>query len=323
MEAMAIERFGSPDIVHAMDLPKPVPAPNEILVEVVCAGVNPVDWKICAGGLQRLLPYDFPIVLGWDVAGIVREAGAAVSGFKPGDRVYAYLRKPRIHDGSYAEFVTVDAAAAAPMPANLDFCISAAVPLVTLTAYQALFEAARLLRGQTVLIHGGAGGVGGMAIQLAKDAGTKVYATAREPNHDYLRQLGADRPIDYIKEVFVKVVREAEPGGVDVVLDTIGEVVQAESYKALRRGGVLVSVVGRPKADQARLYDVRAEWVFVRPDGTQLRDIAQLFETGRLRPPQVEVLPLERAAEALERSRTGHVRGKLALRARRDVALNR
>lgn len=314
MKAIAIERYGGPDVVRVMEMPNPTPMPGELLIGVAYASINPVDWKIREGWLRDLFPSEFPIILGWDAAGTVVGVGEGVAQFKPGDRVFAYCRKDRIHDGTYAEFTTVSESAAAPVPRGLDLASAAAIPLTSLTAWQALHDIARIEPKQTVLIHGGAGGVGGMAVQIAKYAGAKVYTTARTPNHGYVKELGADLAIDYTKERFSESIRRHERQGVDIVLDTIGGDVQRESYSVLKRGGRLVALVEPPDLEEAARHEVRAEFMFVRPDGEQLRRIGHLLELGRLRAPQIEIVRLDDAAEAMSRSQSGHVRGKIVLR---------
>jgi NADPH2:quinone reductase len=316
MRAMALEAYGGPEQLRLMDLPVPVPGDDEVLIELACASVNPVDWKIREGRLKDRMPNVFPIIPGWDAAGTVKAVGRNVSKFKGGERVYAYCRKPVIQWGTYAEYVTMDAVHVALMPKNLSFAQAAAIPLTGLTAWQSIFDAACLDRGQTVLIHAGAGGVGGMAIQLARHVGARVYATASRANHDYVRVLGADQVIDYTSEDFVTVLKQREPQGVDLVFDTVGAEVYRRSFAALKRGGYIVSLLEKPNAELDAQYGVRSGYVFVRPDGEQLTAIAYLIEEGAVRAPEIEEMPLEQAAAAQERSRARHVRGKIVLRIR-------
>ena len=316
MKAVVIDAFGGPERLRLAEVHKPAPLGGEVLIEVHCTSVNPVDWKIREGMLAEMFPYEFPLVPGWDAAGVVAAVGRGVTEFRAGDRGYAYCRKPKIQHGTYAEYVAMAADAVAPMPANLGFEAAATIPLTGLTAWQSLFDAAKLARGQKVLIHAGAGGVGSLAIQLAKHAGATVYTTTRLQNHTYVRELGADAAIDYTREKFVDAVRALAPEGIDLVYDTVGGAVQKESYKVLRPGGMLVSIVNIPEPDEARLYAARTNFVFVSPSGAQLRLIAALIESGAVKPAAREVLPLSKAAEAQERSRAGHVRGKIVLRIR-------
>ncbi len=316
MRAIALTAYGGPEQLQLMELPTPVPADDEVLIEVVCAGVNPVDWKIREGRLKERMPNAFPLIPGWDAAGTVAAVGRNVSTFKGGERVFAYCRKPVIQWGTYAEYVTMDAAHVAPMPANLDFAQAAAIPLAGLTAWQSLFDSACLDRGQRVLIHAGAGGVGSLAIQLARHVGATVYTTASASNHDYVRSLGADHAIDYTREDFVAAMQRLVPDGVDVVYDTVGGEVYRRSYAVLKRGGYLVSILEQPDDALMAHHGVRAGYVFVRPDGEQLGALAYLIETGAVRAPQIEELPLTDAATAQEKNRARHVRGKIVLRIR-------
>jgi NADPH2:quinone reductase len=316
MKAMALEAYGGPEQLRLMDLPMPVPDDDEVLIELAYTSVNPVDWKIREGQLKDRMPNIFPIIPGWDAAGTVKGAGRNVTRFKGGERVFAYCRKPTIQWGTYAEYVTMDARHVALMPKNLSFAAAAAIPLTGLTAWQSIFDSACLDRGQTVLIHAGAGGVGGMAIQFARHVGAKVYATASRRNHDYVRALGADHVIDYTAENFVDAIRRLEPDGVDVVLDTVGAEVYRASFATLKRRGFIVSIREKPDEQLNAQFGVRAGYVFVRPDGEQLGAIAYLIEEGAVRPPEIEEMRLEDAAAAQEKSRARHVRGKIVLRIR-------
>jgi len=316
VRAIVIESFGGPEVLRPADLPSPEPAGDEVLIEVAYAAVNPVDWKIREGMLAGMFPHEFPVILGWDAAGTVKDTGKNVKGFRIGDRVYAYCRKPKVRFGTYAEFVTMNHAAVAPMPKNVGFAEAACIPLAGLTAWQSLFDAAKIQAGDRVLIHAGAGGVGSLAIQFAKQAGAKVFTTARGANHAYVKSLGADVPIDYTKESFVDAVRKKEPGGIDLVYDAVGGDVQRRSYEVLKKGGRLVAIVNVPSQEEARRYGVEAAHVFVTPDGEQLRRIGALLESGAVRPPALQEMRLEDAAEAQKRSQAGHVRGKIVLKIR-------
>ena len=316
MRAMVIEAFGGPERLKAAEVPTPVAGDEEVLIALACTSVNPVDWKIGEGMLADMFPHSFPLIPGWDAAGTVSAVGRNADRFKAGDKVFAYCRKPQIQFGTYCEYVAVHESAVALMPGNLGFAEAATVPLTGLTAWQSLFDTAKLSAGEKILIHAGSGGVGSLAIQLAKHAGATVYTTARAVNHDYVRSLGADTAIDYTTENFVDVLRKREPDGIDVVYDTIGGHVQKRSYKVLRKGGRLVSIANIPDPEEARPYDVRTAFVFVSPNGKQLRKIAELIESGAVRPADFEVMRLEDAAKAQELSRAGHVRGKIVLRIR-------
>lgn len=314
MKAVIFDRFGGP--LRVADVDRPSPGAEEVLIRVSYAGVNPVDYQIHAGMLERLFPHHFPIILGWDVAGTVVECGLGTH-FHVGDRVFAYCRKPEVQWGSFAEFVTVSEKAVAYTPPALTDRDVAGIPLTALTAWQALFDFAGLTRDSTILVHAGAGGVGGMALQLARHAGARhIYTTASEDNHDYVRSLGAHTAIDYRAENFMSHLREKEPHGVDVLLDCVGGATLERSYDLVKPGGVLVSVVDMPDADRSEKCGIKkAGFVFVTPNGEQLGRIADLLQAGAVRVPEVSEMPLDQAARALELLQTRHVRGKLVLRA--------
>lgn len=314
MKAMVIDGFGGADKLHWAEVETPAPGPGEVLIKLAATSVNPVEWKIREGYLAKAFPHHFPLILGWDAAGTVAALGAGVSGFTVGEKVFAYCRKPEVQWGTYAEYVVMDAAAVAPAPANLSLEEAATLPLVGLTSWQAMFDTAQLSAGQTVLIHAGAGGIGSLAIPLAKARGARVLTTARAANHDYVRALGADLAIDYTTRPFADAVRQAVPEGVDVVFDTMGGTTQADSWATLKTGGFLVSIVDRPDQAAAAAKGLRAAYVFVSPNGAELREIAALVEAGKVNPPAIEILPLERAADAQEQSRAHHVRGKIVLK---------
>lgn len=319
MKAIVMDEFGGPEKLRLEEVPDPTPEEDEVLIRVVCAGVNPVDWKIREGMLAGRLPHEFPLIPGWDAAGVVEGFGRAAYGVRHGRRVYAYCRKPVVRWGCYAEYVTMRADAVAPIPEGLSFAEAATVPLAALTAWQSLCEPRALKEGDTALIHAGAGGVGGYAIQFAKVLGARVIATASAANHAYVRSLGADVAIDYGAGPFEDAVRAAAPEGVDFVYDTVGGDTQRRSYGVLRKGGTLVGIVSPPDESEAARHGVSARYVFVSPDGAQLREIGELIEGGKVKPSAPEELPLERAAEAQERNKARHVRGKLVLRVSPDA----
>ncbi len=313
MKAMAIDAFGEVDSIKQIEVAKPQPANDEVLIKIDYAGVNPVDWKICQGAIKDLLPHHFPVVLGWDAAGTIEQLGDAVADYQVGDKVYAYCRKDTVQQGTYAEYIAVDSNAIAKVPDNITLEQASGIPLVALTAWQSLFDFADLQLGQTVVIHAGAGGVGSIAIQLAKWRGATVYATASESNHEYVKGLGADVVIDYNAQDFVDVIKQHESQGVDVVYDTVGGDTQARSYELLKKGGALVSIVAPPAEDMAAEYDVKSGFVFVAPNTEQLQQISQLIEQGVVKPVNTQSLPLEQAVVALQKNLERHVRGKLVL----------
>jgi NADPH:quinone reductase-like Zn-dependent oxidoreductase len=303
MKAVRIKEFGPASVMKLEEALTPTPGTGEMLVRVHAAAVNPIDWKIRSGGAGKPpLPY----TPGFDVAGVVESVGDGVTKFKPGEAVFAMLDLRR--GGAYAEYAVVKESEAATQPANITFNEAASVPLVALTAWQALFDAARLEKAQTILIHGGAGGVGSAAVQLAKWKGAKVIATASKDNHDYLKQLGADEAIDYRTEKF-----EDRAKDVDVVLDTVGGDTQARSFGVLKKGGILVSIVGRPSEELAKQRDVRGVGILVKPSADQLAVIAKLIGDGAFKPTVTHTFPLADAAKAHEQSESRHTRGKIVL----------
>ena len=313
MKAIAINEFGGRDKLQFMDLPMPEIKPGEILVKVKTAGVNPVDWKIREGYIKDLFPYEFPIILGWDAAGIVEQAGPEVTLFKEGDEIFAYCRKPMVQGGAYAEYIVLEEEHAAIKPKNTSFEEAASIPLAALTAYQSLFDAAKLQSGETVLIHAAAGGVGGFGVQLARDHGAVVWGTASARNKVYVQDLGATQVVDYNQVDFCDSVRSEYPDGVDVVFDCVGGEVLQKSTDIVKKGGRLISIVDDPAGlDRA---DIHSDFVFVAPNSSQLAELAQMVEQGRLKTSLSQVFPfgLEEARRAHELSESGRTRGKMVL----------
>src|SRR3989449_6833923 len=239
MKAIRIHNYGGPEVLQYEDAPRPQPQAGEILVRVHAAGVNPIDWKVREGHMKDFWPHKFPLILGWDLSGVVEELGRGVSRFKIGDEVYSLPDPTR--DGAYADYIVVREPELALKPNSLHHIRAAAVPLAALTAWQSLFDTAQLQPGQRVLIHAGSGGVGHFAVQLAKWKGAYVFATASSKNQELLRRLRVDDAIDYTKQKFEDFARD-----VDVVLDTIGGETQERSWSVLKRGGNLVSLVQPP-----------------------------------------------------------------------------
>lgn len=307
MKAVCIYAYGGPDVLVYEDAPRPHPGEGEVLVRVHAAGINPVDWKIREGHLKEMLHHTLPLVLGWDVSGVVEAVGTGVIRLKVGDEVFS---RPDIsRDGAYAEFIVIKESEVALKPKSLDHIHAAALPLASLTAWQTLFDAAGLSAGQRVLIHGAAGGVGHIAVQLAKWKGAHVIGTAAERNHDFLRRLGVDQVIDYATERFEEAVQP-----VDVVLDTMGGEIQAQSWKVVKRGGILVSVVSPPSAEIAATHGVRQAFVFTQPNAAQLVEIAKLADAEKLKAIVETILALSDATSGQELSERGHTRGKIVLR---------
>lgn len=290
------------------DIPAPQPCSGEVQVKLAYAGVNPVDWKICTGRLRDRADHRFPLILGWDGAGRVSAVGEDVDNLKVGDKVFAFFRGLVIGEGTYCEYAVYRADRVVKKPSNLSLAEAAAIPLSSLTAWQALFDAGDLQPGESVLIHAGAGGVGGYAIQLARWRGAKIYTTASPGNHSYVKQLGADVVIDYRKEGWEEEIR-AE-GGVDLLFDTVG----AGPSKLVKPDGRFVTIVSPDDVEAAEKSGMRARYVSVVSNGNQLERIRLLCEEGRLQVPHIVEMDLSEAATALEKSREGHVRGKIVLR---------
>ena len=314
MRAVGIREFGGRERLEVLDVPEPKVPPDSVLIAIRAASVNPVDWKLREGRLEPRFPHVFPVVLGWDAAGVVEQVGPAVTEFAPGDEVFAYCRKPFVGEGTYCEYVSVPETFVARKPESLDFEHAAAIPLAGLTAYQALFGAAGVSGGDTVLVHAAAGGVGGFAVQLAADVEAEVIGTASESNHEHVLALGASEVVDYTAGDFVAGVRDAYPDGVDVVLDTVGGETLRRSLDVLRDGGRIVSIIEPPTGPEFSERGIDARYVFVRPNGEELEELADLADDERLVVHLSEVFPLAKVAKAHELSESGHVRGKLALR---------
>ncbi|WP_073952071.1 NADP-dependent oxidoreductase [Streptomyces kebangsaanensis] len=307
MRAVGQDVLGGPGVLKVTEVERPAPRPNEVLVRVRAAGVNPTDWKHRATGGFLGEP---PFVLGWDVSGVVEATGIGASLFRPGDEVFGMLPYPFGH-GSHAEYVTAPARSFAPKPAGIDHIQAGALPLVSLTAWQALVERADLRAGQRVLVHAAAGGVGHVAVQIAKARGAYVIGTASAGKHDFLRGIGVDEPVDYRTTDFAEAVRD-----VDVVLDTIGGDTSLRSLRVLRPGGLVVSILPVGSDDfyeEAGRLGVRALRMLVDADHHGMRAIAELVEEGGLRAEIAGTFPLAEAAEAHELGETGRTTGKLVL----------
>jgi NADPH:quinone reductase-like Zn-dependent oxidoreductase len=307
MKAMVIHEFGGPEVLKYEDAPRPEPKEDEILIRVMAAGVNPVDGMIRAGGMKRFLGEKLPLIPGMDVAGVVEKSGAKTTKFKAGDPVYAYLSFQE--QGGYAEFAIARENETALKPKAITYIGAAAVPLAATTAWQALVDTANIDKGQTILIHGGSGGVGHFAIQIAKARGAKVIATASTPNQDLLKQLGADQAIDYTTTKFEDVVKD-----VDVVLDAVRGDTLARSYGVVKKGGIIVSITGQP--DQAELdkHGIRGASLMAHPDANVLEELAKLIDAKKIKPVVSQELPLKEAAVAHEQIATRHTRGKIVLK---------
>jgi NADPH:quinone reductase-like Zn-dependent oxidoreductase len=311
MKAVLIHSTGGPDVLKLEDVPRPEPGAQELLVRVHAAGVNPVDWKIREGNLGKI-PLPYP--MGIDFSGVVEALGREVNQFQVGEAVFGSVADA---SGSYAEYVLAPVSEVVEKPASLDHVRAAAIPTASLTAWQALFDSAGLRAGQTVLIHGAAGGVGNAAVQFAKWKGARVIGTASAANANFVRGLGADQVIDYRATKFEDVARD-----VDVVLDTIGGETQERSWKTLKKGGILVSTVQAPPDKTAAAHGVRG--VFIRENAQradELAQIADLVASGRVKVFVETVLPLREARKAQELSQSGHSRGRIVLAVESDPGL--
>jgi NADPH:quinone reductase-like Zn-dependent oxidoreductase len=306
MRAVSQDVLGGPEVLHEVELPRPVPGFSQILVAVHAAGLNPTDWKHRA---RRVFLPDPPFVLGFDVSGVVEAVGFGVTLFKPGDEVFGMLPYPNGF-GAHAEYVTGPARAFAPKPRALTHVEAGALPLSGLTAWQALVDTAGVRPGQRVLIHAAAGGVGHLAVQLARARGAHVIGTASTANHDLVRGLGADEVIDYRTTDVAEAVRD-----VDVVLDPLGGESPLRSLATLRPGGILVSLLGgSPElAERAAAKGVRLALMLVEADHAGMTAIGGLAEAGGLRPTIAGTFPLAEAAKAHALGETGHTAGKLVL----------
>lgn len=309
MKAISQDVLGGPEVLKTVEVERPVPGPTEVLVRVEAAGLNPTDWKTRAGG--GFLRDELPFVLGYDVSGVVEDSGVGQALYKPGDEVFGMLKYPDRH-GAFAEYVTAPSRHFVRKPAAVDHVQAAGIPLAGLTAYQALVDVAGLKGGQRVLIHAAAGGVGHLAVQIAKARGAYVIGTASAAKHEFLRGLGADELIDYRNEDFAEVVRD-----VDVVLETIGGDYGLRSLRTLRKGGTIVSLVLSDLSPelhrQAAELGIRSEGMLVEPDHAAMRALAALVEAGRLRVEIAAALPLAEAAKAHELGETNRVTGKIVL----------
>ena len=305
MKAIVVHQNGGPEVLTYEDAPRPQPKDDEILIRVVAAAVNPVDVAIREGRFGG--GGGFPFIPGMDVAGIVEQAGGEVTRFKKGDAVYAYLSFEE--QGGYADFVVTKENHAAFKPKSIDFEHAAAVPLAATTAWQALVDKAGLKADQTVLIHGGSGGVGTFAVQIAKARRAKVIATAAAANQDLLKELGVDQPIDYTTTRFEDVVKD-----VDVVLNAVRGDSLARSYGVVKKGGIIVSITAPPDLAELEKRGIRGTSFSAHPDAKILEDLAKLIDSKRITPIVSAMIPLAEVAKAHEQIALQHTRGKIVLK---------
>src|SRR6267143_3038758 len=302
MKAIVIKSYGDEEVVEYTDVERPEPKANEVLVKVHVAGVNPVDWKI-RNGLGEKLGLKLPIMLGGEIAGTIETIGSEVKGFREGDAVYGVIAS-----GGYAEYAIAKVGDIAPKPESLDFKNAAAVPLGALTAWQAMFDLDNLSRGQRILIAGASGGVGSLAVQLAKAKGAYVIGLASGRNEEFVRDLGAHDFVDYTKQNFEEVVKN-----VDVVLDAVGGETFGRSFGTLKKGGFLVTTVEFPSEVKAQEFGVKAARVFCKPNAKELAQITRLVDEGKLKAHVSTVLSLAEVKKAHQLSESGRTRGKIVL----------
>jgi NADPH:quinone reductase-like Zn-dependent oxidoreductase len=312
MRAAIIAHYGPPNVFEIRDVPQPEVAPGKVLVRVHAASVNPVDWRIRNGSLRFVLPVRLPLVLGYDIAGVVVEVGPGVSEFKPGDEVFAYLDS-FLRGGGYAELALASRRVLAPKPGSLSFVEAAAVPLAATTALQALRDYGQIHSQSHVLVNGASGGVGTFAIQIAKMFGAEVTGVCGPSNVELVQQLGADRVVDYTKTDFTQEGRQY-----DIVLDAVAKSSYTACRRVLKPKGHYISTLPSPK----QFLDLGLTWLlgglrshtfFARPDGSDLRHLKELIESGKVRPVIDRTFPLEEVAKAHELSQAGHARGKIVL----------
>ncbi|MDQ3064159.1 MAG: NADP-dependent oxidoreductase [Acidobacteriota bacterium] len=305
MKAVKINEYGDESVLDYTETERPAPQADEVLVKVHVAAVNPVDWKI-RDGLGEMFGLQPPIILGCEIAGTVEAIGGDVKDFQQGDAVYGYIGS---HAGGYAEYAIAKADEIAPKPESLDFENAAAIAVGALTSWQAIFDLANLQNGQRILITGASGGVGSLAVQLAKAKGAFVIGTASGKNEAFVRGLGADEFIDYTKKKFEELVKD-----VDVVFDTVGGDTLTRAFQTLKKGGFLVTTVQPPPEEKAKEFGVNASMVEAQPSAKQLAEINQLIDEGKLKTHIATVLPLAEVKKAHQLSKSGRTRGKIILK---------
>lgn len=307
MKAIVIEKYGEAEELIEKELPKPAVKANQVLIEMRATSINPIDWKLRAGYMKDAIPFEFPLILGWDAAGIVSEVGEEVSDFKVGDEVFA---RPAMENGTYAEYVAVDENLVALKPENLTFQEAASTPLAGLTAWQCLVDFGEIKAGDKVFIQAGSGGVGSFAIQIAKSFGAYVISTASGKNEAFLKELGVDEFINYETTDFAEVVKDA-----DIVVDTMGGEILEKSHDIVKKGGRLVSIAGEPNAEKAKANGIKAESLWLNPNGKQLAELGELMEQGKVKSHIGHTFSLsaEGLRDAHKLSATHHAKGKIVI----------
>lgn len=309
MQAIVIEAYGSSDQLIEKEVPIPTIKDNQVLVELHATSINPIDWKLREGYLQKNLPFEFPIILGWDAAGIIKNVGTNVTNFQIGDRVFA--RPETTAGGTYAEFTAIDENLLAKMPENLSFEEAASVPLTGLTAWQCLVDFSDIKSGDNVLIHAGSGGVGNFAIQIAKSFGAYVASTASGKNEKFLKELGVDEFINYKDENFKEILKDY-----DIVLDTMGGKIQEKSFDVLKRGGKLVSIVQPPDEKVAESKGITAGFLWLEPNGKQLAELGKLIKREQVKTNVGHTFPFSQDGlrDAHKLSESHHAKGKIVIK---------
>lgn len=310
MKAAVFNEFGGPEKVKLTSIETPELKEGEVLVKVKAAGVNPVDAVIVKGYYREMMPHSFPIVPGWDLAGVVEDRGHGARRFDVGEEVYAYARRPEVKWGTFAEYVVIPDSYLSRKPKNITWEEAAGIPLAGLTAYQALHDAGNLQKGQTVLIIGASGGVGGFGIQIAKEKGAKVIGVASEENHFFMKQLGADHTIDYRDQNIGEAVKEIFPEGVDLIFDCNGKESMKQSLKALKPSGKVVSTLSRGEDVDS---EIDFQFIFVEPNARQLDHLRGLADTGKLKVEITRAFSLDEVPEALEQIESLHTTGKIVV----------
>src|SRR5438552_14145605 len=305
MKAVVAHEYGAPEVLKLEQIPRPEPNEEEVLVRVIASGVNPADPLTLSGKYAREFGTHLPLIPGYEIAGVVEKTGANVTKLKVGDAVYGYPT----FGGGWADYVSVKEWEVARKPKSLNFVEAAVVPMGALTAWQALVDIAKLQPGQTILIHGGSGGVGSFAIQIAKALGARVIATASTANQDLLKRLGADVAVDYTKQKFEDIVKD-----VDVVMDTVGEDTLARSYGVVKKGGFIVSLVARPDRAELEKHGIRGAPMSVVPNSDDLAEMTKLIDAKKVKVIVSQIFPLSDAVKAQEQAATGHTRGKIVLK---------
>jgi NADPH:quinone reductase-like Zn-dependent oxidoreductase len=307
MKAVRIHSYGNSDVLKIENIPVPQISDDEILIKIHATSINPVDWKVREGYLQSMKVHTLPLTLGWDVSGVVEKTGGNVKQFKIGDEVYS--RPALERDGSYAEYIAVNANDVAFKPKSITHAEAASLPLAGITAWEVLIKTAEIKAGQKVLIHAVSGGVGTLAMQIAKNKGCYVIGTTSTANIDFVKNLGADEIIDYKTSDFSAILKD-----VDVVFDTLGGDIQEKSWKVLKENGILISIVSPPNPESAKTHKARLGFVFIKPDASVLAELATLIDNKSIKPVVGNIFTLDEIKKAHDLSQSGRARGKIAIK---------